>query len=117
MLEEIEFHRLAKLRLEVDEPEELCFYLFFHSLAIHQSIFSETYGRLFAYDKTYNCVTTKTEKPLQLVDCTNTIRPPLTIQSSNKSIQYPTVIPDLILTYELARRQRCRQGFHNGYYS
>ena len=23
MLEEIEFHRLAKLRLEVDEPEEL----------------------------------------------------------------------------------------------
>lgn len=51
MLEEIEFHRLAKLRLEVDEPEEL-----------------ETYGRLFAYDKTYDRVTTKTEKPLQLVD-------------------------------------------------
>jgi hypothetical protein len=24
MLEEIEFHRLAKLRLEVDEPDELC---------------------------------------------------------------------------------------------
>lgn len=27
MLEEIEFHRLAKLRLEVDEPEELYFLL------------------------------------------------------------------------------------------
>lgn len=24
MLEEIEFHRLAKLRLEMDEPDELC---------------------------------------------------------------------------------------------
>ncbi|TFK43874.1 eukaryotic translation initiation factor 3 subunit D [Crucibulum laeve] len=51
MLEEIEFHRLNKLRLEVDEPEEL-----------------DSYGRLFAYDKSYDRVTTKTEKPLQLVD-------------------------------------------------
>jgi translation initiation factor 3 subunit D len=51
MLEEIEFHRLAKLRLEVDEAEDL-----------------ETYGRLFAYEKSYDRITTKTEKPLQLVD-------------------------------------------------
>ncbi|KAJ7682102.1 eukaryotic translation initiation factor 3 subunit D [Mycena polygramma] len=51
MLEEIEFHRLAKLRLEVDEPVEL-----------------ESYGRLFAYDKSYDRITTKTERPLQLVD-------------------------------------------------
>ncbi|KAF9057828.1 eukaryotic translation initiation factor 3 subunit D [Panaeolus papilionaceus] len=51
MLEEVEFHRLAKLRLEVDEPEEL-----------------DTYGRLYAYDKSYDRITTKTEKPLQLVD-------------------------------------------------
>ncbi|EJD01386.1 translation initiation factor eIF-3, subunit D [Fomitiporia mediterranea MF3/22] len=51
MLEEIEFHRLAKLRLEVDEPEDL-----------------ENYGRLFPYDKTYDRITTKTERPLQLVD-------------------------------------------------
>lgn len=29
MLEEIEFHRLTKLRLEVDEPEELCVSHFF----------------------------------------------------------------------------------------
>ncbi|KAI5123413.1 hypothetical protein M0805_006118 [Coniferiporia weirii] len=51
MLEEIEFHRLAKLRLEVDEPEDL-----------------ESCGRLFPYDKTYDRITTKTERPLQLVD-------------------------------------------------
>ncbi|KIY44968.1 translation initiation factor eIF-3, subunit D [Fistulina hepatica ATCC 64428] len=51
MLEEIEFHRLAKLRLEVDEPETL-----------------DTYGRIFAYDKTYDRITTKTERPLQLID-------------------------------------------------
>jgi translation initiation factor 3 subunit D len=51
MLEEIEFHRLAKLRLEVDEPEEL-----------------ESFGRVFAYEKSYDRITTKTERPLQLVD-------------------------------------------------
>jgi translation initiation factor 3 subunit D len=28
----------------------------------------ETYGRVFAYDKSYDRITTKTEKPLQLVD-------------------------------------------------
>src|ERR1700685_2604346 len=28
----------------------------------------ETYGRLFAYEKSYDRITTKTEKPLQLVD-------------------------------------------------
>ncbi|KAF8272101.1 translation initiation factor eIF-3 subunit D [Lactarius quietus] len=51
ILEEIEFHRLAKLRLEVDEPEEL-----------------ESYGRLCPYNKTYDRITTKTERPLQPVD-------------------------------------------------
>ncbi|KIP04896.1 hypothetical protein PHLGIDRAFT_108961 [Phlebiopsis gigantea 11061_1 CR5-6] len=51
MLEEIEFHRLAKLRLDVDDPEDL-----------------ESYGRLYAYEKSYDRITTKTEKPLQLVD-------------------------------------------------
>ena len=29
---------------------------------------SDTYGRLFAYEKTYDRVTTKSERPLQLVD-------------------------------------------------
>jgi translation initiation factor 3 subunit D len=51
MLEEIEFHRLAKLRLEVDEPEDL-----------------EAYGRLYPYNKAYDRITTKTERPLQPVD-------------------------------------------------
>ncbi|PAV21017.1 translation initiation factor eIF-3 subunit D [Pyrrhoderma noxium] len=51
MLEEIEFHRLSKLRLDVDEPETL-----------------ETCGRIFPYEKTYDRITTKTERPLQLVD-------------------------------------------------
>ncbi|KAI0303979.1 translation initiation factor eIF-3 subunit D [Russula brevipes] len=51
MLEEIEFHRLAKLRLEVDEPEE-----------------RESYGRLYPYNKAYDRITTKTERPLQSVD-------------------------------------------------
>jgi Eukaryotic translation initiation factor 3 subunit 7 (eIF-3) len=35
MLEEIEFHRLAKLRLEVDEPDELCALLSFMILVLH----------------------------------------------------------------------------------
>ncbi|KAF9006729.1 eukaryotic translation initiation factor 3 subunit D [Cyathus striatus] len=51
MLEEVEFHRLNKLRLEIDEPVDL-----------------DSYGRLFAYEKSYDRITTKTEKPLQLVD-------------------------------------------------
>lgn len=51
MLEEIEFHRLAKLRLEVDDPEDL-----------------DDYGRLYAYEKTYDRITTKSEKPLQILD-------------------------------------------------
>jgi translation initiation factor 3 subunit D len=68
MLEEIEFHRLAKLRLEVDEPVDL--YVFFTPNVCNHSICRErdSYGRLFAYDKSYDRITTKTERPLQLVD-------------------------------------------------
>ncbi|KIK53278.1 hypothetical protein GYMLUDRAFT_179114 [Collybiopsis luxurians FD-317 M1] len=51
MLEEIEFHRLSKLRLDVDDPEDI-----------------DSYGRLSAYDKTFDRITTKTEKPLQQLD-------------------------------------------------
>ncbi|KAI0322503.1 eukaryotic translation initiation factor 3 subunit 7 [Amylostereum chailletii] len=51
MLEEIEFHRLAKLRLEVDEPENV-----------------GSYGRLFPYNKTYDRINTKSERPLLPVD-------------------------------------------------
>ncbi|KAF8138757.1 translation initiation factor eIF-3 subunit D [Boletus edulis] len=51
VLEEIEFHRLAKLKLDVDDGEDI-----------------DTYGRVFAYEKSYDRITTKTERPLQLVD-------------------------------------------------
>ncbi|KAK0461696.1 eukaryotic translation initiation factor 3 subunit D [Desarmillaria tabescens] len=49
--EEIEFHRLAKLRLDVDEPEDI-----------------DSYGRLYEYDKSYDRITTKSERPLQILD-------------------------------------------------
>ncbi|GAA5861951.1 hypothetical protein JCM5296_000488 [Sporobolomyces johnsonii] len=53
VLEEIEFSRLGKLRLEVDteDPETL-----------------SSHGFLYEYDKTYDRVNTKTEKPLQIID-------------------------------------------------
>ena len=35
MLEEIEFHRLAKLRLDVDDPEDLCVQPLFPLLFIY----------------------------------------------------------------------------------
>ena len=35
---------------------------------MYSLISSDTYGRLFPYDKTFDRITTKTEKPLQLVD-------------------------------------------------
>lgn len=70
MLEEVEFHRLAKLRLEVDEPENLyvtsCL---LHRLTVQLRVFcSDTYGRVFPYEKSYDRITTKSEKPLQLLD-------------------------------------------------
>lgn len=69
MLEEVEFHRLAKLRLEVDEPEDL--YVISHLSYLSTcspTPCSDTYGRVFPYDKTYDRITTKSEKPLQLLD-------------------------------------------------
>ncbi|PFH47808.1 hypothetical protein AMATHDRAFT_50029 [Amanita thiersii Skay4041] len=51
MLEEIDFIRLSKLKLDVDEPDDL-----------------DTYGRLFTYDKSYDRISTKSERPLQPTD-------------------------------------------------
>ena len=53
VLEEIEFSRLAKLRLDVDtdSPETV-----------------SEHGFLYEYDKAYDRVTAKTEKPLQIID-------------------------------------------------
>ncbi|KAG8720095.1 hypothetical protein FRC08_001196 [Ceratobasidium sp. 394] len=71
ILEEIEFPRLSKLRLEVDEPETL-----------------ESYGKIYAYDKTYDRVNTKNEKPLQIIDRikynTTTSDDPIIQQFANK---------------------------------
>ncbi|GAA5937996.1 hypothetical protein JCM3775_002423 [Rhodotorula graminis] len=52
-LEDIEFSRLAKLRLEVDVDEA-------QTLSNH--------GFLYEYDRTYDKVNTKNDKPLQVVD-------------------------------------------------
>ncbi|KAJ8087048.1 hypothetical protein PM082_005873 [Marasmius tenuissimus] len=72
ILEEVEFHRLAKLRLEVDEPEDL-----------------DAYGKIYPYDKTYDRVTTKTEKPLVPQDRikynTTTSDDPVIQQLANKN--------------------------------
>jgi translation initiation factor 3 subunit D len=53
ILEEIEFSRLGKLRLDVDttEPDEIA-----------------QYGFVSEYDKTYDRVTTKAPVPLQVID-------------------------------------------------
>lgn len=51
MLEEIEFGRLAKLNLAVDEPEDL-----------------ESHGTLQGYDKTFDRINVRTEKALEVVD-------------------------------------------------
>jgi translation initiation factor 3 subunit D len=48
ILEEIEFHRLSKLSFEVDDGEDIA-----------------TYGQLGYYDKAYDRVSTKLERPLQ----------------------------------------------------
>ncbi|CAG8681084.1 521_t:CDS:10 [Acaulospora morrowiae] len=47
VLEEIEFNRLSKLNLDVDEGDDI-----------------SSHGFLYHYDKSYDKVTTKTEKPL-----------------------------------------------------
>ncbi|KAF5371200.1 hypothetical protein D9758_004095 [Tetrapyrgos nigripes] len=84
MIEEIEFNRLGKLRLDVDEPEDL-----------------DSYGRLFAYDKSYDRVTTKTERPLQLVDRikynTTTTEDPVIQQLASKNTA-TVYVTDVILS-------------------
>ncbi|PWZ03325.1 putative eukaryotic translation initiation factor 3 subunit 7 [Testicularia cyperi] len=50
-IEEIDFVRLGKLQLSVDEPEDI-----------------STYGTLFEYDRSYDRITVKTSQPLSTVD-------------------------------------------------
>jgi len=74
MLEEIEIGRLSKVRLDVEEPENMCvfilisfFLVFFFFLCDLNINFPprDSYGRLHAYDKAYDRITTKLERPLQ----------------------------------------------------
>ncbi|CAD6577232.1 MAG: hypothetical protein TREMPRED_001890 [Tremellales sp. Tagirdzhanova-0007] len=51
MLEEIEFLRLAKLNLSVDQPQEL-----------------ESHGTIQGYDKGFDRINTRNEKPLEILD-------------------------------------------------
>ncbi|KAG9297961.1 hypothetical protein G9A89_018789 [Geosiphon pyriformis] len=51
VLEEIEFSRLSKLNLDVDDGEDI-----------------SSHGTLFYYEKSYNAISTKTEKPLQQIE-------------------------------------------------
>ncbi|KAJ1308440.1 hypothetical protein OPQ81_004145 [Rhizoctonia solani] len=71
ILEEIDFPRLSKLRLDVDDPETL-----------------ESYGKVYAYDKSYDRINTKNERPLQILDRikynTTTSDDPVIQQFANK---------------------------------
>ncbi|KAG5440568.1 hypothetical protein PCK2_000393 [Pneumocystis canis] len=58
LLEEIEFNRLAKLVFEMDEGTDL-----------------ETYGFLRYYDKSYDKISTKAERPLQVMDAEPPLEP------------------------------------------
>jgi hypothetical protein len=51
MLEEITFARLQKLQLNVQEPEDL-----------------STHGTIYSYEKVYDSVNTRNDKPLQIID-------------------------------------------------
>ncbi|ODO03489.1 eukaryotic translation initiation factor 3 subunit D [Cryptococcus wingfieldii CBS 7118] len=51
VLEEVDFTRLAKLNLSVDAPEDL-----------------GSYGTLHAYDKTFDRINTRNDKPLEIVN-------------------------------------------------
>ena len=68
MLEEIEFHRLSKLWLDVEEPVDLFVIFQRYFFTSEYPLYRETYGRLFPYDKSYDRITTKTERSLQAVD-------------------------------------------------
>ncbi|KAB5594622.1 Eukaryotic translation initiation factor 3 subunit D [Ceratobasidium theobromae] len=72
ILEEIDFPRLSKLRLEVDDPETL-----------------DSYGKIYGYEKAYDRVNTKNERPLQIIDRikynTTTSDDPIIQQFANKN--------------------------------
>jgi len=84
MLEEITFSRLQKLSLPVEQPEDL-----------------STHGTIYAYDKAYDAVNTKNEKPLQTIDMvkynTTTSEDPIILDLAQKD-QATVFTTDAILS-------------------
>jgi hypothetical protein len=74
MLEEITFSRLQKLSLPVEQPEDL-----------------SMHGTIYAYDKAYDAVNTRNDKPLQTIDMvkynTTTSEDPIILDVSSKVAQ------------------------------
>lgn len=105
MLEEITFARLQKLNLNVQEPEDL---------SIH--------GTIYSYDKAFDAVNTRNDKPLQIIDMvkynTTTSDDPVIHSVSS---QGPTITTNKILTsglcvYTLAcREERGQRIYHRCY--
>ncbi|ORY22762.1 eukaryotic translation initiation factor 3 subunit 7 [Naematelia encephala] len=73
ILEEIEFSRLTKLNLSVENPEDL-----------------ESHGTIQAYDKAYDRINTRNEKPLEILDRvrynTSTSDDPIITQLAEKKV-------------------------------
>ena len=67
MLEEIEFSRLSKLNLTVDQPEDMYVYSH-HAFELRPLTFSESHGSLQGYDKAFDRINTRLEKPLDILD-------------------------------------------------
>ena len=81
MLEEIEFHRLAKLRLEVDEPDELCVLIFLVLYIIVPTRHTETLTADYLPMKNLMIVSRpKQNAPFSLWIASNTTRLPRTIR-------------------------------------
>jgi translation initiation factor 3 subunit D len=82
MLEEITFSRLQKLSLPVEQPEDL-----------------SMHGTIYAYDKAYDAVNTRNDKPLQTIDMvkynTTTSEDPIILDVSSKWSSGPLAFFDL----------------------
>jgi translation initiation factor 3 subunit D len=84
MLEEITFSRLQKLSLPVEQPEDL-----------------SMHGTIYAYDKAYDAVNTRNDKPLQTIDMvkynTTTSEDPIILDLAQKD-QATVFTTDAILS-------------------
>lgn len=87
MLEEIEFHRLAKLRLEVDEPDELYATKFCCNEFVKSDWLSITEKHMGVFSRMTSLTTALLQKPRNLCNLwivSSTTRRLQTIPSSNR---------------------------------